>query len=502
MRTSIRLFVFVLFFGVPYYQVGANEATHVAGSPYYWEEHKEYPFGVKLLFGFGYDHYSAAINREYQGNGDLQIVRDLRLTRNTTTLNLGAEMGVHGVAFFLGLPVILSEQSIFRFQNGNRYPNYPGYAECVAAHSGPGSDGKVWLCNPDGVNALNSRTVLEEISAGLDFSDNPAAGEPGQRTLYTGPKRTGLDQLHLGLRWNVPVFNNFEDYTKPFWVLSVDIGLPIGDVRDFRRSPDGMPLCAGGVRCTDPQTQRPQLNSAVGRGIYDVTFSSTMSKRSWIFDSYFKLWARLPFAYSSDSLYASKYDFSKDWGATSPKAPIKGGIEFGSDFALYRNEEKKIRISAFAMGSLTGVFEGQDYSEAYELLAGSPTLNFGCVSNPAYPQYCADNRLAAIQYYPGLTTVENHAILGARLGLNMRFSRHFFMEFSYSLAHNTEHFLTYTDAGKDNGLHDAQHTPGVVDLDTHEANPYYRPVIDEVGHRYRVQESMQHTFMINMQIIY
>ncbi len=480
----------------------ANEINHVAGSPYFWEEHKEQPFGVKLNFGFQYDSYSAAINKEYQGNGDLQVVRDLQLTRTTTTFNLGAEAGVKGVAFFLNLPVILGQQNVFKFQSGARYPNYDGYAECLAAHTGPGTDGKVWLCNPDGVNALNSRTVLEEIAAGLNFSDVPGPGEPGVRTLYNGPKRSGLDQLHLGLRWNVPVFNQFQDRTKPFWVLSVDLGLPVGDPKDFRRSPDGMPLCAGGARCTDPQTQRPQLNSAVGRGVYDVTLATTMSKRSSIFDSYFRLWATLPFAYTSDSLYAGKYDFSGDWGANAPSAPIRGGLEFGSDFNLYHDDEKKFRVNAFAAASLTGVFEGQDYSEAYELLAGSPTLNFGCGANQAYPPFCGDGRLNAIQYFPGLTTVENHAMLGARVGVNMRFSRHFFMEIAYGLAHVTEHFITYTDAGKDNGLSDANHTPGVVDLDTNEANPYYRPVIDQVGHRYRVQESLNHTFLINFHILY
>jgi len=501
MRTHFQ-FIFALLLLLPAFPAAANEINHVSGSPYFWEEHKENPFGVKLNFGFGYESYSAAVNKEYQGNGDLQVVRDLQLTRTTSTFNLGAEAGVKGVAFFLNLPVILNQQSVFKFQSGARYPNYDGYTECVAAHSGPGSDGKVWLCNPDGVNALNSRTVLEEIAAGMAFSDVPGAGEPGVRTLYTGPKRSGLDQLHLGLRWNVPVFNQFQDHTKPFWVLSVDLGIPVGDPKDFRRTSDGGPLCAGGLRCTDPQSQRPLLNSAVGRGVYDVTLASTISKRSSIFDSYFRLWATLPFAYTSDSLYAGKYDFSGDWGATAPSAPIKGGLEFGSDFNLYQDEEKKFRINAFASGSITGVFEGQDSSEAYELLAGSPTLNFGCGTNPAYPNFCGDNRTSSIQYFPGITTVENHAILGGKIGLNMRFSRHFFMEIAYGLAHHTEHFITYTDAGKDNGLSDTTHTPGVVDLDTNEANPYYRPVIDQVGHRYRVQESMVHTLLINFHILY
>ncbi len=500
MRTISFTLLFVLLFHP--FSASSNELNRVAGSPYFWEEHKAYPFGFKLNFGFVYENHSAAINKEYQGNGDLQVVRDLRLTRTTSILNLGAEAGVRGFSFFLNLPVVLDQGSVFSFQGGKRYPNYDGYAECVASHTGPGTDGKVWLCNPDGVNAHNSRTVQEAISAGLPFSDSPAPGSPGERTLYTGPQRSGLDQLHLGVRWNVPVFNQFQDPTKPFWVLGIQLGIPVGDVKDFRRSHDGVPLCAGGVRCTDPQTQRPLLNSSVGRGVYDVTFSSTMSKRASIFDSFFRLYATLPFAYSSDSLYAAKYDFSADWGAPKPKAPIRGGIEFGSDFNLYNDNTRKIRMNAFAAASITGVFEGQDYSEAYELLAGSPTLNFGCTGSMAFPQFCSDNRLASIHYYPGLTTVENHAILGARLGLNMRFSRHFFMELVYGLSHHTEHFITYSDAGRDNGRSDANYTPGVVDLDTNEANPYYRPVIDQVGHRYRVQESMVHTFFVNFHIVY
>ncbi|MDA3862257.1 MAG: hypothetical protein PF689_00140 [Deltaproteobacteria bacterium] len=489
------IFVFILNIAGP---ALANERTHVAGAPYYWQEKKDNDFGVKFNFGFNYENYYSSINKEYQGDGNLRVVKDLAYTKSTYSLDLGAEFGFKGIGFYFNLPLILSSSSIFRFQDGNNYPGYTDQQDCLDQHT---SD--PWKCHPDGVNANNSRTVVENLHQGLGFSDNPAPGEASTRTLFKGPNRNGIDQLHLGFRINVPVFNNFTDSTKPFWVIALDIGLPVGKVKDFKRASDGAPLCSGGSRCSDPDdftevTPRPELNNAVGRGIYDITISSIMSSRTSIFSNFFKLYATLPFAYSNDSLYRSDYYFSQ-WGMNSPKAPIKAGIIFGSDINVYNNLKKKIRVNLFLKGVFKAVFQGQDYSEGYELFAGNPMLNLGCNSNnsPYENSLCSDPDIRSnINYFPGLTTVENYSILGAQLGVNMRISRYFFFQLAYGLRHNTEHFITYGDAGDD------KNNSGNVELETKEANPYYRPIIDQVGHRYRVQESLIHTLFLSFKFIY
>jgi hypothetical protein len=496
MKFKVSLFFLVLITTFPL-SLFANDLTHVSGAPYYWEQKKEAPFGFKINLGYNYENHSASINKEYMGDGNLKVVRDLDYSRSTSTINIGAELGIKGFAFFMNLPIIFSSTTSYKFKSGSRYPGYTGYVDCITAHTPPLGTGDTAKCNPDGVNARNSRTVQDGIvrdiydPSSLSIPD----GTAGPRSLFNGPDRNGIDQLHVGFRFNVPVFNQVTDKTKPFWILSADLGIPVGEVKDFKRTFDGRPTC-NGPACDDPTTQRPDLNNAVGRGIYDITLSSLMSKTDGIFNSFFQVYATLPISYTSDSLYASKYNFNGEWGMEELKAPIKGGIKFGTDFNVYKEEVKKIKINLFLRGMVKGVFQGQDYSEAYDFLAGSPMLNGVDGIHPGA------GTIPALDYFTGLTTVENYMVLGLNLGINLRVTRYFFMELSYGLRHATEHFITYTDAGEDDGTSTGGKTPGTVDLNTKEANPYYRPIIDQVGKRYRIQESMIHSLLISFKLMY
>ncbi len=479
--------------------VQAHEETQVASSPFMWNVKRDYPFGIRFSAGYGYDSYSAALNKEYQGDGKLAIVRDLKYHRTTQKLNLRMDMGFEGFTLFAQVPIVLSQQGEYRFQSGSLYPGYSGYDACMAQYPN-----EPWRCYPDGVNAANSRTVQEGIAGGLGFSDSPAPGESGRRSLFKGPKRQGLDQIFVGLRFQVPVFNEYLDPSKPNWVMTFKFGLPApgSKIMDFKRNASGVVECGGGP-CTDPASQRPDLNSGVGRGIYDFTFSTTFSKKNSLTDSFFHVYFTYPFAYTSDSLYSDRYDFSSDWGMNSPKAPARAGMRFGTDILLYQNDEDQVQINLLLSGRMDVIFEGRDYSEAYELLAGSPVLNFSCSGDNATTtlDHLCNGKTMNIMYYPGITTVENHAILGATVGLNMRLSSHFYIQGNYSLRHVTEHFVTYEDAGEDNPDTPGG-TPGLVDLETNEMNPYYRPVIDQVGHRYRVQEGLWQSLYLSFSVIY
>ncbi|MBN2725727.1 MAG: hypothetical protein JXR95_16805 [Deltaproteobacteria bacterium] len=475
----------------------SSEETWVAGSPFNWEVKKSQPLGFSINLGFRYESESSAISREevYSGS-DSHVVKDLAFSRNTSILDLGGEFGFKGFSFFLNLPITISSQSIFKFQDGSTYTGYADFESCLDRH--PTEE---YLCNPSGVNSTNSTTVLSGISDGLFTPDSPLAGDAGVRTLFKGKNRSGLDQLHLGFKFNVPIFNQEEDHTKPFWVLVVDLGLPVGEVMDFERNSAGDPLCSNGSACVNPEIQRPVLNGAVGKGVYDVTLSSVMSKSIGRFDTYFKLYATLPFAYDSDSFYGSKYNFSDNWGMKDMKAPIKGGILFGGDVNVYKNSENKIAVNIFAKGAIKGVFEGQDYSEAYELFAGSPALNF-YDGHETLNILTSDQTLTnRIQYFPGITTVENYAIFEALLGVNVRVTEYAIFQLAYGLKHHTEHFITYADRGVD-GKDPTATTPGEIDTGTREINPYYRENIDSTGKRYRVQETMVHSLLLSFRVFY
>lgn len=476
----------------------AQSETWVAGAPSTWVMNKTQPLGFRINMAFRYESENSALSREdWNGtSSSFSVVKDLTYKKSTSILDLGGEFGFKGFSLFFNLPIILSSQATYGFRSGSTYPGYSEYNQCLLNHVGEESK-----CDPSGVNARNSTTVNDGISDGLGFSDNPLDGQAGERTLFTGKKRSGLDQLHLGLKINIPIFNQIEDRSKPFWIFVIDLGLPVGDIMDFKRTGDGSPVCSSGAPCSDPAVQRPVLNSAVGRGVYDVTLSSVMSKFIGRFDSFFRLYATLPFAYSPDSFYGKDYNFSDNWGMKSMKAPIKGGFEFGTDINVYKNPASKIAVNLFGRGAIRGVFEGQDYSEGYELFAGSPALNIHSATE-SYDILNTDAVLMnRLRYFPGITTVENYLVFEAQLGVRARITEWAIFEFGYGLRHNTEHFITYSDRGVD-GKAGANPTPGQIDLGTREINPYYRSTIDSTGNRYRIQETLIHSFLISVKVMY
>jgi hypothetical protein len=466
-----------------------------------------------------------ALNREYMGNyKGIEVVRDLIYKQTKMELMLKAEFAIfENLALYVGLPIVLRQQNTYNFASGSRYPGYAGEQACRDAHPEDPS-----VCNPDGVNAQNSRTVQDGIAAGLNgITYDPATdsmnlgpygvgpGQSGPRSLYEGPQRSGLDQIHLGLHWLVYGFKEKDDPTKPNWRIGAEFRLSIGDVMDFERNHAGDTTCGAP---NDPNTSfncRPELNDAVSKGIHEVRFYTSLSKRVGVLDSFFHLYFQMPFAYRDGSFYSSDYRFSANWGeedvATVNKAPKQAGIHFGTEIVAWERVSDDMRFSIDVKGMIDYRFPGRDYSEAYEILAGSPMLNMNCNSpdtSQLYSQMCGDPNLKnAMMFYPGVTHVQDHAIFGGMVGFDFLLTKYFKLEFTYSLIHRQEHFVTLTDAGEDTGTGDPTGgctnpsgcADGRVNIPSTEQNPWHRPAIDTPGHRYRIQELLVHQIWVNLQ---
>ena len=505
MRTYLlRLLTFFFTFLVAASSAMAVDVTDVATML-----EKDNPYDARISVGFRTTLTQGALNREYQGNfNGIEVVRDLIYKQTKLTLDLKAEFAIFkNLALYIGLPIVLKQQNTFNFASGNRYPGYAGEQDCRDTH--PGNES---VCNPDGVNARNSRTVQDGIAAGLNgigYDDtnnamilgkyNVAGGQAGPRTLFRGPSRAGLDQLHLGLHWLVYGFKQKDDSTKPNWRIGAEFRLSVGKVMDFKRDNAGDTTC--GPVITNNWNCRPQLNDAVSKGVHEIRLYTTLSKRLSILDSFFHLYFQMPFAYRSGSFYSGKYTFSSTWGeedtATVNKAPKQAGIHFGTEIVAYEEPADKLRFAVQLMGMVDYRFPGRDYSEAYELLAGSPMMNMNCdgSSGGLFGSLCGDQNLRNnMMYYPGVTHVQDHAIFGGKIGFDVLLYKYVRLNFSYTLIHRQEHFLTLTDAGEDSADADER-----VNIPSAEQNPWHRPIVDTPGHRYRIQELMVHQIWVNLQ---
>lgn len=491
----------------------------------------KYDFRLKVNYDAIFKR--TALNREYMGNAaTIDVVKDLVFNQVTHRLNLRAEFALYrDFGIYLGLPLILRQQAKYSFASGDRYHGYTGEQDCQTAH--PTNS---WVCNPDGVNANNSRFVQDGLAAGLSgfgyqdasgsnipsngsVGDIASVGVPtdymvsggvaGPRSLWEGPGRSGLDQLHLGIHGLI--FSQKRHPSFPDWRFGVEFRLAVGKVMDFERNAAGDTLC--GAASANNWNCRPALNKAVGKGVHEVRFFTTASKFSNLWkgggiDSFIHIFFMMPMAYRDDSFYSSKYDFSGSFGEESKapvmKAPMKAGVWLGGEFVIFTDKVKGHKISLELTGMVEGHFEGKDYSEAYELLAGAPALNLYCddpggtgSTNRSYDQFCKN---AAVRdkmfYYPGVSTVENFVRFGLRVGVHAQITKYAKLSIIYSLVHEQEHFLTTDDAGEDDDGN------GVINVETAELNPWHRPIINQAGHRIRAQETMIHTLSIGLKLMF
>ena len=245
------------------------------------------------------------------------------------------------------------------------------------------------------------------------------------------------------------------DDTKPTWILAFEPQISIGNVMQLDRD-------------------RPQVNHAVSEGVHRLYARTAISHRFRYVDPYIGFWYMYPIA-RSDSLF-------KDYGPSDRvKGPQQqGGTEFGAEFIAFERPREGHKIFFDARGRLDGHFAGKGYSEAWEMLAGSPALactaaTAAAAGNPE----CAAGGNPYSTPFTGITTIENYASLGADFAVGAQVGQHFRLRAAFDYTHDQSHFIT----GEDIGV--PQTASGRV-MNANEFNPEYRQSIDLVGRRYRV----------------
>lgn len=441
--------------------VGAAEITEVidAGDP-------DDPYDFTAEITYGRSLRRAKITREYNcdpvgrpadaetcpdaaaaGHGALVHVKELRYERVVHELTPRLRFAIwRDLELAVEAPIVLSDEQHIRFAgNGGKKNGTVITPENSSVAPGPRS--------PTGPDPVDLFPVPPDL-----------------------PTRAGFGDMLFMLRW--APFSQERDRSRADWVVEVGYRAPTGEV------------------------MRPD-NEGVGRGVHELVFGTAFSRRYRYLDPYARFDLALPFP-AGDSMF-------KDYGdAQEHVGPgLRGGFETGLEIVPYEDTERDVKFFIDVGLGATYHGEGRDYSILFDALALGARESAAQCEDPAFADdpNCArfnpeSRSEIAGQPHDGLTTVEQYVTFKSKLGIGLQASRYFRLTAQVGLDHDTEHFVSNADVGRDrdgSGLVENKTDPR---YDPREHNPTYVPAIDAVGRRLRVEETTVFTFGFTASLIF
>ena len=447
-RACRQVLSFVLL--LPVLSAQASPYTEVASA---FDEGDRFDLHVTLDFGLVVER--AEIRREWNRNFQppeppvertdaLPVVKDLLYQNNRQFLVPRLELGLFtDLSLSLALPIVLADSRELAFDD--RGANQ--------------------------VDRLKSSTLIDNILGPTGFNaDDPAAGFPDGSTIFRGPGRSGLDQLHLGVA--VAPMNQARDDTKPTWKLGAELRVPVGKPMKFDRM--------------DPGNE-----TSVGRGLYELRLWTSIARRKGWAEPFVELSWLTPVGEASDSPFKSL-----GFGQTQAGAQQKATASFGFQIIAWERPSRGDRLGIDLAGNLEANFEGRAYTPMWEVFqfAGDAVNNpQGDLVLDSDPTMTDKQPLS----HPGITNVENYLRFGGHAGLGLALGKTFRLGTSIELLAAQDHVLTFADAGVDGDDADDE-----VTLGTDEVNPSHVELIDRVGNRYRAQEAIDFTFLADMRLLF
>lgn len=474
-------------FGVPLVLFGAllsigsraqaAEVTRVATS---FEDDNRFDIHLGLAYTFNYK--SASILREWNSgmpsDDRTRLVKDLRYQQYRHTITPTLEIGLwHDLAVYVALPVVVSDNRTYSFDQradncvyGDQVPPEPE-ATCV--------------------NKNNSTSVRDSIIPRNGF-DAIQSGDPfGQFTgpnteaIFKGPRRYGLDQLWVGLKY--AILNQEKRAHMPTWVIGFEGRFAIGKAMTMSR---------------DITQDDPVGNHRVGRKIHELGLWTSLSRRHRFLEPYFNAFWRQSIRAAGGEFR----DFSK-FGAQSLINPQStAGMSFGTEVVPWERKAKKLKVSVILEGTALLHYSGRGYSEIWELLADSPGMVGS--NDPTRASQC--NRDAAIaaanspnaqmaddeqgnyvqaggascSRFNGITDLQDYGTFGFNGALNLHLGPYARFMLGVTAQTDTRHYLTFANRGNAKGGNDDKR----VEPGTREVNPVRRDVVDNVGRRYVIDD--------------
>lgn len=287
-----------------------------------------------------------------------------------------------------------------------------------------------------------------------------------------GARRVGVDAFSLGAR--LAPLSLARDMLRPDWIVDIDLSIPASafgaDVRE-----------AG--------------NHAVTEGVWEVSFATALSARpaAWV-EPYFQVGAdfRIP---DRSSLF---YDYGRTQTLLSPGHAFHFSV--GTDFLPYEDRDKERAFIIDIGGSVDFQLEGRDYTDLFDALGTSgcdPRDSDAPCDLTTYDRGTLDPDTGFRRKTDGLTDVEQFATLSGWLGVRYQLLKWIHLAARFTVAHETAHFITFSDAGKDfDGDGVVEDSNGHGD---NEFSPVYNDHYDALGARFRTGNVLVLGFQLALQ---
>jgi hypothetical protein len=427
-------------------------------------------FDLHLSIDYRLDIRRSAIKREDVGrpgagrDAGIPVVRDLVFSGTRHTVVPRLELGLfRDVSFSAAMPYVLSDDRTLELDQRDTPCDFDG-------------------ANATCVNRATSSTFVDGLLTGSGFDGQNAGGgfDDSDPTVFRGPTRSGVDQVHLGITW-APM-SQARDETKPTWKMGVEGRLAVGKIAT--------------ISATDLDN-----STGVGRGISEIRLWTSMARRLGWAEPYVEVWWMAPLSTKTDSLFSDP-----GFGARSTKPQQEGGLRFGFEGYAVDQGDEGARLSLELGARMSAHFEGRAYTEMWEVFAlAGDASGTGPLILDADP---TTDGMQALDH-PGITNVENYLEMGGRFAAHIAVGQKFRLAAAFELTAENEHVITFTDAGVD--LPECEGSPNagcevtddeLVTPSTAEVNPLHVPITDLVGHRYRVGDVFNYVIGINAQLLF
>ncbi len=426
-------------------------------------------FSFRLSAGYLYQHRTATIERELRespgvnGAGLVQFTRVGDYVENTHTLLVNAEVGLyHDLALTFGVPVILSNTREIRNLAD------PGPAEGNAALR-------------DGWSQDMRPTSLFSVP-------------------FASPTRAGIDQVRLGLAWSI--LSQSRVRANPTWTVRFEWRPPVGDVLHACNgsatpgvaecpSPSSVPSSppAGSINSVGVATRPTTAGSpGISRGLNGIYFQTALARRFGFVEPYAGLDILAEFPLRSTPFRYS----DTPYGQLSSYPPITSSLVVGAEIIPFENRETWQRLVVDLRVRGTYRSQGRDYSPLYDALGSSTSRALavpGCPSNVRNADgTCQPGREV---WFDGLTTTQSYVSVNGQLAIGAQPAKWMRFDLGLGLTWVAPHLITATDACNPSEAVPADHPEwrgGCVNDSA--PDPTHRPVIDQVGGRFRTNNEV------------
>ena len=292
-------------------------------------------------------------------------------------------------------------------------------------------------------------------------------GNPLFKIPFKSPDRSGVDWFAVGIMWEP--FNQMRDETKPSWLLQFEARFAIGDpMKPACKSPDGS------------VTGNCPTKGGISKRLTDLIFRTALSRRFKYIEPYvgFEFMASIPDRTGDSHGLYPFYNNVKGQINTFPG--FQATMFFGMEIIPWERPEKynKFMIGIHLFG--TWHSEGRDIGPLFDALGTNRNLDRDINGN----EVIDDEDKVPGERFTGLTDIESYNTFGGKLTLHFQFAKYVRLTTEVGLAHDQEHFITFTD----------QCNPRVSDdpadcVYGNALNPDWRPELDDPGHRFRAEET-------------